>query len=285
MIVAITDKNGLFGRFEKLPTAEAERWHAAFVETDGRRHVKSKQAGLNGVCWMTLNEFCDEVEGRIFRWLHGRYEVCEAAQILADANPGTVVIPGPDAEEMCKLMEAAIHAGDLTVRLNGVELPAASFTQYRLYKHTVFESDVKNWLKKNPCGYTFNYPYHTPNSDLQASPVVAERVATASDGPAQLTTALAWSLKTSLERTPGYRWPLIQFLRETHVAGKPCPKAQEVLDDWKLSPPSGLKVIKSGRCDALEYELMHGGKKTADLKAIQAAINDLVIRIDQTASK
>ena len=106
----------------------------------------------------------------------------------------------------------------------------------------------------------------------------------ASDGPAK-PAAPAWGLITSPERTPGYRWPLYQFLRKAHVAGEPCPKAQAVLDAWKLNPPSGLKVIRSGRCDALEYELAHGGKKTADLKAIQAAIKDLVIRIDQTASK
>ena len=105
------------------------------------------------------------------------------------------------------------------------------------------------------------------------------------DGLAPLTTAPSWSLITPPERTPGYRWPLYQFLREAHVAGKPCPKAQEVLDAWKLNPPSGLKVIQSGRCDALEYELVHGGKKIADLRAIQAAINDLVIRIDRTAAK
>ena len=112
------------------------------------------------------------------------------------------------------------------------------------------------------------------------APVVA-----VGDGLAPLTTAPSWSLITPPERTPGYRWPLYQFLREAHVAGKPCPKAQEVLDAWKLNPPSGLKVIQSGRCDALEYELVHGGKKIADLRAIQAAINDLVIRIDRTAAK
>ena len=104
-------------------------------------------------------------------------------------------------------------------------------------------------------------------------------VETASDAPAK-PAAPEWSLKTSIKKWPGYRLPLHQFLKDAYVAGKPCPKAQDVLDAWKLNPPHGFKVIKSGRHDELEYELNHGHKKTADLKAIQAAIDGLVIQID-----
>jgi hypothetical protein len=97
------------------------------------------------------------------------------------------------------------------------------------------------------------------------------------DGPALRPTASAWSLITSLGRTPGYRWPLYQFLQAAHIAGKPCPKAQDVLVAWQLNPPAGVRVIQSGRRDELEYELTHGGKKTADLRAIQTAISGLVV--------
>ena len=175
MIVPSTNDNGLLVRFEKLPIAEAQRWHAAFVETDGQREVKSKQAGRNGVCRMTLNEFCDEVEGRISRWLHGRYEVCEAAQIMADANPGTIFLPGISAEGLCRQMEDEIHAGKLTVRLNGIPVPASSFTQYRLSLQTVLKSDVDEWLKSIKAGYTFDYPYETLQTDLQAAQIVNEK--------------------------------------------------------------------------------------------------------------
>jgi hypothetical protein len=109
----------------------------------------------------------------------------------------------------------------------------------------------------------------------QTAPTLAS-VVPASGGPAQQP-APAWGLITSLTRTPGYRWPLYQFLQAAHVAGKPCPKAQDVLDAWTLEPPPGLRVIQSGRRDELEYELTHGGKKTADLRAIQAAISGLVV--------
>lgn len=118
------------------------------------------------------------------------------------------------------------------------------------------------------------------NNPAPAQTAPSAPVVTDGDGLAPLTTAPSWSLITPPERTPGYRWPLYQFLREAHVAGKPRPKAQEVLDAWKMNPPSGLKVIESCRRDALEYELNNGQKKTADLKAIQAAIDGLVIQID-----
>ena len=105
-------------------------------------------------------------------------------------------------------------------------------------------------------------------------------VMTASDSPALTTAAPAWNLINPPNRTPGYRWPLYHFLKAAHVAGKPCPKAQDVLNDWKLNPPhGGLHVIPSGRRDALEYKLDHGGVKNADLKAIQASINGLIVSI------
>ena len=114
-------------------------------------------------------------------------------------------------------------------------------------------------------------------SQTPATPAPVVAVKPASDGPAPVTPATAWSLITSLARIPGYRWPLHQFLQAEHVAGKSCPKAQDVLNVWKLKPPPGLRVIQSGRHDELEFELSHGGKKTADLRAIQTAINGLVV--------
>jgi len=117
---------------------------------------------------------------------------------------------------------------------------------------------------------------HAPEQST-GTPAPVGAVEPASDVPAPLTTAPTWSLTTSLTRTPGYRWPLFQFLQAAHVAGKPQPKAQDVLDAWKLDPPHGLRVIKSGRRDALEFSLDHGGKKTADLKAIQSAIDGLIV--------
>lgn len=119
-------------------------------------------------------------------------------------------------------------------------------------------------------------PEQTPATPAPVEAVGAlDDVVTNSDVPV-LTTAPAWSLIAPPERLPGYRWPLYQFLEAAHTAGKPCPKAQHVLDAWKLTPPPGIKVIQKDENDALEYELDHGGKKTADLKAIQASIVGLI---------
>ena len=111
------------------------------------------------------------------------------------------------------------------------------------------------------------------------APVVTDQTKSlepASDGPAK-PAAPAWSVKTSIKRWPGYRLPLCKFLQAAYVAGELCPKAQDVLNAWKLAPPQRLRVIASYRHDELEFELDHGQKKTADLKAIQAAINALII--------
>ena len=87
-----------------------------------------------------------------------------------------------------------------------------------------------------------------------------------------------WSLITSLMKTPGYRWPLYQFLTKAHVAGESCPKAVHVLEAWEKSPPPGIRVIRDGRRVELEYELETGHKKTTTLKQIQAAITGLLAK-------
>lgn len=86
------------------------------------------------------------------------------------------------------------------------------------------------------------------------------------------TTAPAWSLIDSLTRSPGYRWPLYQVLKAAHDAGKPCPKAREVLAAWKLNKPPELEVMTDG----VKYSDGVGNPKEADLKAIQQAIKGLL---------
>ena len=102
-----------------------------------------------------------------------------------------------------------------------------------------------------------------------ASPAPA--VVAASDAPAR-PAALAWSLKTSIKRAPGYRWPLYQTLKTAHIAGLPCPTAREVLDTWKLKPLPDLQVMPDG----VKYNNRLGNPKEADLKAIGQAIKNLL---------
>lgn len=115
----------------------------------------------------------------------------------------------------------------------------------------------------------------TPSTapEPQATPVATVG---ASDGVVTDKAGPGWSLKTSIKRTPGYRWPLYEALRAAHIAGQPCPKAQHFLDTWKLKPPTRLEVIQLPTRDELEYELETGIKKRVTVKQIQAAIKGLL---------
>lgn len=207
------------------------------------------------------------------------YDIYEAAELIA-------LQLGLDESRRSKLQDDLGQAAfdmELTVRSSsGHDRYAPTNPPNTNYGFDALTTpdDVNQWAAKRGFNWRWNLEHQATIPSLATTaPVVAESIATASDGPAQLTTAPAWALITSLERTPGYRWPLYQFLREAHVAGKPCPKAQEVLDAWKLNPPSGLAVIKKGRIDLLEYERFEGGKKTADSRAIQASIKGLTVKM------
>jgi hypothetical protein len=119
----------------------------------------------------------------------------------------------------------------------------------------------------------FEAPYPAPPvadaapPEPQAGPVV-----TSGDRPAPLATAPAWSPITALMRAPGYRWPLYQLLKEAHTNGRPCPKAREVLEIWKLNTPPELEVMTDG----VKYSNAVGNTKEADLKAIQQAFKGLL---------
>lgn len=85
-----------------------------------------------------------------------------------------------------------------------------------------------------------------------------------------------WCLIPVPARLPGYRWPLYQFLDDKRIAGNPCPKAQHVLNAWKITPPHGIEVVTANHRDELEYEIEVGTKKRATVKQIQAVIKDLL---------
>lgn len=113
-------------------------------------------------------------------------------------------------------------------------------------------------------------PAQTKEMPVSVAIKRAEAVTLASN--AHVTTAPAWSLITTLQRAPGYRWPLYQALKEALTAGRPCPKAREVLEAWKQNTPPELEVMTDG----VKYSDSKGNTKEADLKAIQQAIKGLI---------
>jgi hypothetical protein len=83
----------------------------------------------------------------------------------------------------------------------------------------------------------------------------------------------SWSPITSLQRASGYRWPLYQFLKAAHAAGKPIPKARDVLDKWRENPPPDVATVTD---NGLKYYDAKGNTKPADLEAIRKAIDRMI---------
>lgn len=81
-----------------------------------------------------------------------------------------------------------------------------------------------------------------------------------------------WKPKLSIERAPGYRWPLYQLLKTAHAAGGSCPKPREVLEIWKFNPPLDIEVMTDG----VKYNDGLGNQREANLKAIGQAIKGLL---------
>ena len=97
-------------------------------------------------------------------------------------------------------------------------------------------------------------------------------IESASGGVESAKAGPGWRPKTSIERAPGYRWPLFQVLKAAYIAGQPCPKARDVLNTWELNPPSDVQVMSDG----VKYNDSLGNPKEANLKAIQQAIKGLL---------
>lgn len=83
--------------------------------------------------------------------------------------------------------------------------------------------------------------------------------------------AREWQPKDSLQRAPGYRWPLYQLLLAAHRAGEPCPNPRQVLEAWTLKPHPDLQIMS----DSLKYSDGKGNTREANLKAIGQAIKNL----------
>lgn len=80
-----------------------------------------------------------------------------------------------------------------------------------------------------------------------------------------------WTL-VKPQRFQGYRNPLYDLLKAAHIAGKPCPKARDVLEAWREKAPPEVAMMLA---DSLDYYDAKGGTKPLNLNAIRKAINRL----------
>ncbi|MBW8466480.1 hypothetical protein [Acidovorax sp.] len=154
--MAVEDKRAreaLEAAFNALPKKEADHWRSAHPVDDGRRLVTFKLAGLESAQHFSLASFVEDVSSRIARWKDGTYAIAEAAQLMADA--GSTI----DAEALCEQMEAAVHAGPLKFRKNGIPLSKGDIPKGRLWNRFVEEGDVNEWLASIGARYRLHFPY------------------------------------------------------------------------------------------------------------------------------
>ena len=128
-------------RLALMPEAEAYKWRKAAPFDETRRTIVRNYSEHVGTTAETLRQFCDEVTSRLERWHAGRYEIAEAAQVLADKNR-------LDAKALCTDKEIAAHTGELVRRVNGLPIQGRPLP-YRLSGHkTILQRDVNKWLEK-----------------------------------------------------------------------------------------------------------------------------------------
>jgi hypothetical protein len=136
-----------------MPRAEAAVWERAPKVGEGTRQVAVDFAKHVTTATRSFPDFVAEVEERLARWRQGRYELIEAAQVLARSN-------GLDADQLATQMEGAIYAGKLTYRLNNIPVDAERIPrQSRLWHRVVLQKDVNAWLAASDAGYELAYPY------------------------------------------------------------------------------------------------------------------------------
>jgi hypothetical protein len=219
---------------------------------------KRRRSPLTNEC--TARELIAEIEGVISRQAMGRYTIAEIAKILAQEN---------NLDEMKLLPRLQEAANDKKLAVSDPETggtPLAPNAQILLWNHWVSPQAVNALLASWEVTYQLEWPrpWRLPATENALSNVQSSAI------PVQRATA--WRLKTSIKRFPGYRQALYAFLKAEHVAGKPIPKARDVLNAWQSASPPEIQVMTDG----VKYNDGKGNLKEADLKAIQQAIVRLV---------
>jgi len=146
-----------------MPRAEAVRWECAPVTARGERQVSTSFAGHTGTSVLTFPEFCAELDERLARWRLGRYELVEAAEVLAQSA-------ALDAGKLARQMDAAIHAGKLAYRVNNIRVDGDYVPQKHLWHQTLFDVDVNKWLAAESIGADLQLRFPYPDAPSSPEP-------------------------------------------------------------------------------------------------------------------
>ncbi|UUZ67366.1 hypothetical protein LP416_21835 [Polaromonas sp. P2-4] len=254
--------------FEELPPYIRRQWEQAEKYGENIRMIRTLRAGgvRETAYSQTKSDFIANAEERLRRYAKGFLHPHEAAAKIAHDKP----FDEPVERKLLEEIVAAIKSGAIPVYVEPLMReyflsPSDKYVELHTYLKL---ADLNKWLESIKADYRL-MDFEPTSTEPQAAPVVIEnasaRVEPDKAGP-------GWSPKISIKRAPGYRWPLLQFLKSAHIDGKPCPKARDVLEDWKLRPPTDVQVMSDG----LKYNDGLGNLREANLKAIQQAIKGLL---------
>ena len=110
--------------------------------------------GGTGLTMVASAVYRAEIQATIERQAAGFFTVDEAAQVLADSQPGV------DARSMIRQMRTAFKAQTLVIRRAGDYLPVSCEREIRNFYDVVKVSDINEWLDGAGVGYQF--PQHAP---------------------------------------------------------------------------------------------------------------------------
>ena len=195
---------------------------------------------------------------------------CNAGQPNENTAPSGSILNLP--QSACEHLAAAGRAS--WRKFEGFEQIDGQLMRYVIAELTPDEPDFET--TPDDCRFTGNAVHALADAyteaPAQTAATPAPVLAVGASGGVMPAAAPTWSLKTSIQRAPGYRWPLYQTLKAAYIAGLPCPKARDVLDTWTLKPPPDLQVMPDG----VKYNDHLGNQKEANLKAIGQAIKYLL---------
>lgn len=145
-----------------MPRAEARRWDEAHPAGGDQRQVSTAFARHISTVSQTFPDFCAEIEERLARWRRGRFTLIEAAQVIAERRAGL------DAKLLSEQMDAAIHAGKLTYRLNNIRVEPSFIPQQHLWHRDLFQEDVNAWLAAEALGDDVRLEFPYPDAPAPA---------------------------------------------------------------------------------------------------------------------
>lgn len=260
-------------------------WDGANLE--GRIRLAKEHASQNDPALLNSRQILaqsayDEVglNGASIAWRYWVHQMptlsaAEAARLMSALDPDkfSSLHEFPGMDDPSQHCEKAGNIQRLAERLGMAEATPSAWLAWaderEIHVHVGFRIEVE----------------HLVGNPQQASPAEVSKQTEAKQSPvpsaepfdeSKSASGSAWRLKTTIVRFPGYRLALFHFLKGELTGNKSIPSAQEILNAWEKAPPDRIQVIPSKQGDELQYCLESGKRKTVDLKAVQAAIWNLV---------